>query len=107
VVARLRTAAADALTLLEYAIGSDAFKTGVTDPTGSIDEGDVRASGIINELRKALEGPHYGDTSRCSECRTPITYMPRAGWSHDRAGGGEWAITAHHGAMPEGVSHEG
>lgn len=33
---------------------ADAFKNGVTDSTGSIDEGNVRASGLLDEARAAI-----------------------------------------------------
>ena len=33
----------------------DAFKNGVTDSTGTIDEGDVRASQILDDLKKLIE----------------------------------------------------
>ena len=35
-------------------IGIGDFRNGVTDPTGSLDEGDVRAWGIYSELSAAL-----------------------------------------------------
>jgi hypothetical protein len=33
----------------------DAFRNGVTDSSGTIDEGDVRASHILDDLRKLID----------------------------------------------------
>lgn len=44
----------DALEMAMQLIDSGGFKNGVTDSTGSIDEGEVRASRIYHDLRAAL-----------------------------------------------------
>ena len=51
---RLRNALDDLLHLCMHA-SKDAFSNGVTDCSGTIDEGDVRAGAIIDEARKALQ----------------------------------------------------
>lgn len=50
----LLKAAAAVLAMCE-SIGD--FRNGVTDPTGSIDEGEVRAGELLEELRAALASP--------------------------------------------------
>lgn len=54
------TSAADLLiaskNVLNMCLFHGDFRNGVTDPTGSIDEGDVNASRLLNELEKAIAG---------------------------------------------------
>lgn len=50
---------AAATAVLEMCEQHGDFRNGVTDPTGTIDEGNVIASGYFEALRNALGGPHF------------------------------------------------
>jgi|HubBroStandDraft_6_1064221.scaffolds.fasta_scaffold04948_4 hypothetical protein len=106
-VERLRKATDMLIQLCEHA-NRGAWENGVTDPTGSIDEGNVLAGDIISEARAALavlpaapqsrwravsEAPRDGTWVQLYSAKWPISCYPLVGWSDGP--GEEWQFPAH------------